>query len=95
MNDAHITSDELGAFVSGALDVIFALTIVLERRGLLTRAEIVDTLAEVQDQIAGQDGPQRLARGTVVELMRKAFNLPMAGDQVRARWEVINGGQLP
>jgi hypothetical protein len=46
MNRADLTSDQLGAFASGLLDVLYAFSIVLERRGLLARTEIAEALAE-------------------------------------------------
>ncbi len=87
--DRTLMSADLGAFASGMLDVIFAFSIVLERKGLMDRAEIVDTLRQVQAQTT-RDGPA--ARSTVVDLMLQAFNIPVAGEQARARLTVIAGG---
>jgi hypothetical protein len=92
MNSATVASHQLGAFASGMCDVLFAFAVVLERRGLLSRADIADTLTEVQAQIAAQEGSQP-GRGVVVELMRQAFALPIAGDQARARLRVIEGAR--
>jgi hypothetical protein len=47
-NRIDLQSSEIGAFVTGALDVLFAFSLALECKGLLTRAEIVDALTQVQ-----------------------------------------------
>ncbi len=87
----NLQADQLGAFVSGALDVIFAFSIALERKGLLERRELVNVLQAVQAQIGEQEQDQP-GRKLVVDVMLQAFALPVAGDQVRARWQVIDGG---
>ena len=91
MTRTQIPDDQIGAFASGMLDVLFAFAIVLERRGLLARSEIAAALAVVQKQAEEQEG-KRTARTLVAELMRKAFDLPFAGEQARARLTVIDGG---
>jgi hypothetical protein len=91
MNHVKLQADQLGAFACGMMDVIFAFSIVLERHGLLQRAEIADVLAEVQQQAQKQDG-QPTARTLVATLMRQSFGLPVAGEQARARFKVIDGG---
>jgi hypothetical protein len=73
------------------LDVVFAFSLALERKGLLARSEIVDTLTAVKAQVAAQEGPAS-KRGAVAELMLQAFRLPVAGEQVRARFRVVDGG---
>jgi hypothetical protein len=85
-----MSSDELGAVVGGMLDVIFAFSLALERKGLLDRREIVDTLTAVKAQVAAQEGPSS-KRGAVAELMLQALQLPVAGEQARAKFRVIAG----
>jgi cell division protein FtsB len=92
MNNADVKGEDLSAFLSGFLDVLFAFSIVLERRGVLTREEIAAALGEVQRQIAEQEGRQEPARAKVADLMRQAFSLPLAGAQARARLRLIDGG---
>jgi hypothetical protein len=92
LNHETIRSDQLGAFLSGMLDVIFGFTIVLERRGLLTRAEIAAALREMRAQIEAQEGPDT-ARNAVVDLMLTAFDLPIAGVDARSRFQLIAGGK--
>jgi hypothetical protein len=91
LNQVHILGNELGAVVGGMLDVVFAFSLALERKGLLARSEIVDTLSQVQQQIAAQEGPAS-KRGAVAELMLAAFATPRAGEQARARFRVVDGG---
>jgi hypothetical protein len=91
LNHETIRSDQIGSFLSGILDVLFGFSIVLERRGLLTRAEIAAALREMQAQIEAQEGGLDSARKVVVDLMLKAFELPIAVD-MRARLQVIDGG---
>ncbi|HEY3909263.1 MAG TPA: hypothetical protein VGM07_05170 [Stellaceae bacterium] len=93
MNRMDLSSDQIVPFICGALDVVFAFSIALERRGLLTRAEIVETLRAAQVQIEAQDGPQPTARAGVVDLMLKAFDMPVDGEQARSRFTVIDGGK--
>jgi hypothetical protein len=90
-NRIDLQSSEIGAFVTGALDVLFAFSLALECKGLLTRAEIVDALTQVQHQIEAQEGGST-KRTAVASLMLEAFRMPVAGDQARARWRVVDGG---
>jgi hypothetical protein len=83
----ELAGDQLAAFASGMLDVIFTFAVVLERKGLLTRAEIAETLRAVQAQVAEQEPGGRGARAGVVDLMLNAFDLP-----VRASRCVTAGG---
>jgi hypothetical protein len=92
MNHADVKGEDLSAFLSGFLDVLFAFSIVLERRGVLTRQEIADALGEVQEQIEEQEGQPDPVRAKVAQLMRQAFDLPFAGDQARARLRLVDGG---
>jgi hypothetical protein len=39
-----VAQDDIGHFVAGCLDVLFGFSLALERKGLLDRSEIVDTL---------------------------------------------------
>jgi type IV secretory pathway VirB10-like protein len=55
----ELAGDQLAAFASGMLDVIFTFAVVLERKGLLTRAEIAETLRAVQAQVAEQEPGRR------------------------------------
>jgi hypothetical protein len=87
LNGKTLPADQLGAFLSGMLDVVFAFSIALERSGLLARAEIVDVLREVQALIAAEGGDST-ARNAVVELMLLAFDRPAAGASMRDRWQV-------
>jgi len=92
MSNIEITAEQLGAFAAGMLDVVFAFSIALERKGLLDRREIVDTLRTAREQISEQEQGRQTARSGVVDLMLAAFKLPVAGGQVRERWKVIDGG---
>jgi hypothetical protein len=88
----ELAGDQLAAFASGMLDVIFTFAVVLERKGLLTRAEIAETLRAVQAQVAEQEPgrarPPRRRRRPDAQRVRSA----RAGVQVRDRWRVIDGG---
>ncbi len=90
MRRADIAAGQLAPAISGLFDVVFAFAIVLERRGLLSRADIAETLRTVQVQIAEQEGPAS-ARAVIAELMIAAFDLPTAGPAARARFTVIDG----
>jgi hypothetical protein len=76
-------------FVLGALDVVFAFSLALERRGLLSRAEIVTALEQVEQQQLAQQGRPTM-RTEVCAIMRQAFEMPVAGAQVRRGWRVIS-----
>ena len=85
-------TEEVRSYLLGALDVLFAFSLALEKRGLLQRAEIVDMLDQVQHQAAAQEGGST-PRIVVAQLMREAFGLPVAGEQVRAGFRVLDGGR--
>ena len=87
-----IPGDEIGPFLAGIVDLVFAFAISLERNGLLPRAEIVRVLDEVEAQQVQQEG-RSTARGAVVHLLRDAFAMPVAGAQVRAGFRVLDGGR--
>ena len=89
LNRTTIPAVDLGAFAGGMLDVLFAFTIALERKGLLDRAELVDVLRQVKDQVAAQEGTST-KRGAVAELMLQAFDMPVAGDQARSRLRLVD-----
>jgi hypothetical protein len=80
---------EMGNFVLGCLDVVFAFSLALERRGLLQRAEIVEMLEQVQSQAAAQPGGPT-TRTEVARLIREAFDMPVAGAQARARLRLVD-----
>lgn len=81
MNRVQIPVAELGAVVSGVLDVVFAFALALERAGLLDRAAIVDVLIRIKEQIAAQEGTSS-KRGVVADLLLQALQLPAtAADQ--------------
>jgi hypothetical protein len=84
--------DDPGHFLLGCLDVVFAFSLALEKKGLLDRSEIVDTLTQVRDQSLAQEG-RRTARTAVAEVMLQAFAMPVAGDQARGRLRVLEGGR--
>jgi hypothetical protein len=86
-----IAAVDLGAFASGMLDVLFAFSLALERKGLLDRAEIVEILRQVTAQVEAQEGTPT-KRGAVAELMLQAFDMPVAGEQARARLRLVDGG---
>jgi hypothetical protein len=86
MNKTTVTLGDLGAVVSGIFDVIFAFTIALERKRVLERGEIVDVLKQVAAQEAAPT-----ARAALADLMLKAFDTPVAGDQARARLRLVLG----
>jgi hypothetical protein len=88
----RVPPDEIGHFVLGCLDVVFAFSLALEKKGLLDRAEIVDALTQVKEQSLAQEG-RRTARTAVAEIMVQALRLPVAGDQARARLRVLDGGR--
>jgi hypothetical protein len=90
MNRRTIAAAELGAFAGGMLDVLFAFTLALERKGLLDRAEIVDTLTQVKRQVEAQEGAAT-KRSAVAELMLQALDMPVAGAQARARLRLVDG----
>ena len=92
MQRTTIANVDLGAFASGMLDVVFAFSVVLERKGLLSRSEIADTLRQVKAQVEAQEGVGT-KRAAVAELMLQAFDMPVAGDQARARLQVVEGGR--
>lgn len=81
-----------GEFLTGALDVVFAFAVALERKGLLSRAEIADTLRQVIAQTGALEGG-RTGRVVVAEVMLQAFDMPVAGEPVRSRFQVIVGGE--
>jgi hypothetical protein len=82
----ELAGDQLAAFASGMLDVIFTSPSCSSAR-LLTRAEIAETLRAVQAQVAEQEPGRHGARAGVVDLMLNAFDLP-----VRASRCVTAGG---
>jgi hypothetical protein len=90
MNQLAISADDVGAFLTGMLDVVFGFSLALERKGMLSRAEIVDTLTRVKDQVEAQEG-ESTKRGAVAELMLQAFAMPAAGAQARARLRLVDG----
>lgn len=90
MNHAQIDAGQLGEFISGLFDVMFAFSLALERAGLLDRAEIVDMLRHVQEQVTAQQGPS--PRTLIADLMLKAFDVPHVGADARSRLRVIDGG---
>src|SRR5208282_112347 len=61
----------------------------LERKGLLDRAGIVDTLRQVKDQVEAQEGAAT-QRSAVAELMLQALDMPVAGAQARARLRLVD-----
>jgi hypothetical protein len=83
---------ETRSYLLGALDVLFAFSLALEKRGLLWRAEIVEMLDQVEAQQVQQEGGST-ARGAVVHLLRQAFAMPVAGEQVRAGFRLVDGGR--
>jgi hypothetical protein len=84
-----VPPDEIGHFVVGCLDVLFAFSLALEKKGLLDRAEIVDALTQVKEQSLAQEG-RRTARTAVAEVMLQAFAMPVAGNQARARLRLVD-----
>ena len=54
--------DDFALIVNGVLDVVLAFAITLERRGLLTRVEIADTLRIVKDQRKPSKGDRQSER---------------------------------
>jgi hypothetical protein len=89
MNRLAIPPDDIGAFLTGMLDVVFAFSLALERKGLLSRGEIVDTLTQVKAQVEAQDGVSS-KRGAVAGLMLQAFARPVAGAQARSRLRLVD-----
>jgi hypothetical protein len=84
--------DDLGPIITGVLDVLLAFSIALERRGLLTRAEIADTLRTVKDQVEAQEGDRPTRRTAVADWLLPVFDAPIAGADARSRLHVIDGG---
>ena len=87
-----IPGDDIGPFMVGVVDIVFALALALEAKGLLARTEIVALLDDIEAQQLAQEG-RSTARGAVVHLLRHAFAMPTAGEQVRALFRVIAGGR--
>jgi hypothetical protein len=85
-----VPPDEIGYFVLGCLDVVFAFSLALEKKGLLDRSEIVDALTQVREQSLAQEG-RKTSRTAVAEVMLQAFAMPVAGEQARARLRVVEG----
>lgn len=92
MNRLAMSSEDLAAFASGMLDVLFAFSLALERKGLLLRSEVVELLDQVQEQVDEREGCPT-PRRAVATLMLQAFALPLAGD--RSGFQVIVGGKSP
>jgi hypothetical protein len=69
---------------------VFAFTLAMERKGLLTRSEVAEALRYVIKDVAAQEGVT--ARTVVAELMLQAFDAPAAGADARSRLRVIDGG---
>ena len=92
MNSIDVRGDRVADFVQGTLDVVFAFAVTLERKGLLSRSDLAEMLSTAQEQQAERDRALHPARAGVIELMRQAFDMPVAGEQARARFRVIEGG---
>jgi hypothetical protein len=92
VTNRSIPHDEIGPFMAGVADVIFGFAVALERNGLLRRSDIAGLLEEIEAQQVQQEG-RSTTRGAVVHLLRQAFELPVAGQQVRAAFRVLDGGR--
>ncbi len=102
MSDEWRPQEEMGAFVLGCLDVVFAFSLALERNGLLDRREIADVLTRVAEQSAAQQG-STTSRAAVAQAMLTAFQTPIPtgqarglkahGADARSRLRVIDGGR--
>jgi hypothetical protein len=85
-------SGQFGEFLAGALDVVFAFAVALERKGVLSRAEIAEALRQVIAQVDAQEGGPT-GRVVVADVMRQAFDMPAAGEQARLRLKLLDGGR--
>ncbi len=83
---------DFGLMLNGVLDVLFALAMTLERKELMSRSELAAMLRFVESQATAAQGG-RTKRTLIAEIMIEAFEMPIAGDQVRAGWQVIDGGK--
>jgi hypothetical protein len=88
-----VPNEQLPQVLNGMLDVLFAFSIALERKGLLSRGEIVAVLEAVKAQTTEWTGGTTPARALIADLMIQAFEIPVAGEQVRQSWQVVDGGK--
>lgn len=86
-----LTAAHLGKVTNGVFDVVFALALALEAKGLLPRSEIADLLAGVIRGATVQEGGHTV-RVEIAELMLQALSTPIAGADARSRLKVIDGG---
>ena len=91
INGSFRAQEDLGLVINGVLDVIFAFAMTLERKGVMERCELATMFRFVSDQATKQSG--RTKRTLIAEMMIEAFEMPVAGDQVRERWQVVDGGK--
>jgi hypothetical protein len=83
-------NDDAKALV-GLADCLFALCRLLEIKGLLTRAELAELLTEAREAIIAQEGGVN-GRVAVADFLIRAFQMPVAGEDARSRWQVLDGG---
>jgi hypothetical protein len=87
----ELAGDQLAAFASGMLDVIFTFAVVLERKAADARRDRRNAARRAGSGRRAGTGPARRARRRRrpdAQRVRSA----RAGVQVRDRWRVIDGG---
>jgi len=74
---------DLGPIIVGVFDAIFAFSVALEQKGLLTRLEIAAVLRAMKKQIERQEG-HPTPRTLLIERLLPVFETPFAGVLARA-----------
>jgi hypothetical protein len=75
------------------VDAVLTIAVTLCNEGLLSREALAVALDETARQ--QEDGGEGEARKAPVAALRDFFRLPLAGDQARARLQVIAGDRPP
>lgn len=77
--------------ISGLVDAMLTLAVTLCNAGLLSREEVAAAFGETAQQQQQQSCSE--ARRAPVAALHAFFQLPVAGEQARARFQVIAGGE--
>jgi|HubBroStandDraft_6_1064221.scaffolds.fasta_scaffold738617_2 hypothetical protein len=77
--------------ILGLIDAVLTLAVTLANEGLLSREALAAAFDETtrQQQLGQCSG----ARTSPVRAIGEFFRLPLAGEQARARFQVIAGGE--
>jgi hypothetical protein len=79
---------DIGSLIHGVIDIFSAVSFALEERGVLQRSEIADALRLIK----GDPAPgARTNRTVIAEVMLEYLEAPIAGEQARARFKVVDG----